>query len=173
MKTGFVSRAVGAMLLVSLCTPLGWAGQGKSSVHKLEEAGIQFTVPAGWDVKAEKDGVKVVPRETHNAQVAFIPLPIPADMSAEQKEELFNSEAGKSGVSEQTLGDYKGHESVNGIPVAARPFEGKNNGHDVEGVYYLVSADKLVFIVLVGDKSLSDELGNEAVAIIKSIKKIE
>jgi hypothetical protein len=177
MKIGLLTRSFCALLLTSVgvanAVPFGSAGQGKSGIHKLEEAGIQFTTPLGWEVKAEKDGVKVVPKETHSLQVVFIPLPIPTDMKSEQKEEFFNSVAAKSGVTEQALGEYKGHESVNGIPVALRPFEGKNNGHDVVGAYYLVSADKLVFIVLVADKSVSDDLGNEAVGIVKSIKKIE
>jgi hypothetical protein len=183
MKMGLVSRAFGAVLLGSVCVAasvpaanavsFGSAGQGKSSVHKMEEAGIQFTIPAGWEAKSDKDSVKVVPKATHDAQVAFITLPIPTDMKAEEKDDLFNSLVGKSGIDNQTLGEYKGRESLGGMPIAARPFEGKNNGHDVEGVYYLLSADKLVFIVLVGDKTLGDDLGNEAVAIIKSVKKIE
>jgi hypothetical protein len=183
MKMGLVSRALGAVLSGSVCVAVsvpaanavsfGSTGQGKTSVHKLEEAGIQFTVPAGWEAKADKDSVKVMPKATHDAQVAFIPLPIPTDMKAEEKDDLFNSLVGKSGIDNQTLGEYKGRESLSGMPIAARPFEGKNNGHDVEGVYYLLSADKLVFIVLVGDKTLGDDLGNEAVAIVKSVKKIE
>jgi hypothetical protein len=58
------------------------------------------------------------------------------------------------------------------MKVSVRSYEGKNNGHDVEGMFLLLDAEKMVFITLVAAKSRGD-ISNELETIINSIKKIE
>ena len=69
---------------------LAAARQGAAKVYKFTHGGIQFTVPAGWDVKAEKDSVKVLPK-SGSAQIAFVALPIPATLDKDQRASLFDS----------------------------------------------------------------------------------
>src|SRR5205814_1073339 len=103
---------------------------------------------------------------------AFVALPIPTNLDGDDRVSLFDSLSAKAGVSDIKLGDYAANETMNGMKVSVRPFEGKNNGHDVEGVFFLLNAEKLVFITLVAAKSRGD-ISNELEALINSIKKIE
>lgn len=175
MNIRLLSNAIAAILLTALCAVnvvSSPARQGAAKAYEFTDGGIQFTVPAGWSIKSEKDSVKVFPKGG-SIQIAFVALTISADIKADEKQSLFDSLSEKAGITDRRLGDYVDNQTMGDMKVAARPFEGKNNGHEVEGVYYLLSSDKFVFIVLVADKSASDALGNEAISIIKSIKKIE
>jgi len=145
--------------------------QDAARVYKFKDGGIQFTVPAGWDVKAEKDSVKVLPKGGA-AQIAFVALPIPTDIEKVERVSLFDSLAAKAGITDMKPGGYVDNETMGGMKVSVRPYEGKNNGHEVEGVFFLLDAEKLVFITLVASKSRGD-ISNELEAIINSIKKIE
>src|SRR2546425_10644721 len=139
MNKRLLSVAVGLMLtgLSSVNVISVSAVQGESSVHKFKDGGIQFILPAGWDTKSEKDSIKVFPKGG-SIQIAFVALPISTDLKADEKQSLFDSLSEKAGITDVRLGDYVDNQTMGGMKVAARPFEGKNNGHDVEGVYYLL-----------------------------------
>src|SRR6185369_9100988 len=145
--------------------------QDAARVYKFKDGGIQFTVPAGWDIRADNDSVKVSPKGG-SAQIAFVALPIPANLAREERASLFDSLAEKAGITDMKPGGYVDNETMGGMKVSVRPYEGKNNGHDVEGVFFLLDAEKMVFITLVAAKSRGD-INNELEAVINSIKKIE
>jgi hypothetical protein len=62
---------------------------------------------------------------------------------------------------------------MGGMKVSLRPYEDKNNGHDVEGMFFLLNANKLVFIVVVVDKSADSAVKKDLETAIDSIKKID
>ena len=152
-------------------TGLASARQGSARVYEFTDGGIQFTVPAGWEVKADKDSVKILPKGG-SAQIAFVALPIPTNLDKDERSSLFDSLSGKAGIADMRLGDYMPNETMSGMKVSVRPFEGKNNGHDVEGAFFLLNADKLVFITLVAAKSGGDT-SKELETVMNSIKKIQ
>ncbi len=183
MKKQLLTGALCALLSTAVCAPASVlvtsasvptpasARQGTARVYKFADGGIQFTVPAGWDVKADKDSVKILPK-SGSAQIAFVALPIPTNLDPDDRVSLFDSLSGKAGITDMKLGDYLNNETMNGMKVSVRPYEGKNNGHDVEGVFFLLNAEKLVFITLVAAKS-GDDISKELETVIESIKKIE
>lgn len=94
-------------------------------------------------------------------------------MNAEQRASLVDDLAEKNNKrwgDQIKLGDYIDDKTENGLRMAARPFAGKVNGHDVIGMYELLSADKPVFIVMV---AAADGLKGDLEKIINSIKKTE
>jgi|GEM_PF-4610664 len=162
-----------SMLPVTLVSIIGPAVRdGDASAYKFTDAGIQFTVPAGWDVKTEKDSVKVFPKG-HNAQIAFVALPIASDLNSDERESLFDTLSGKAGITELKLGDYADHEKIGGMRAAARRYEGKNNDHEVSGIFILLNAEKYIFIVLVVDKSAGSTFDKDVETVFKSLEKIE
>ncbi|HKQ07414.1 MAG TPA: hypothetical protein VJ464_19975 [Blastocatellia bacterium] len=192
MKKRPLSSVLGIILLTAVCAPAsmlfaaraanpkantnqpaGASRPAQASVYKFKEAGIQFTVPAGWEAKAEEGAVKVSPKSGGMAQIAFIALPISKDMSDEDRADLFNTIVEKSKPAGAKLGDYVANETMGGMRVSLRPYEGKNNGHEVQGIYFLLSAEKMVSIVLVIDKAAGEALNTDAENIINSVKKIE
>ena len=183
MYKQLLSGALGAILLGLICAEASVSGintipsasvvlawQREASVHKFADGGIQFTVPAGWDVKSEKDTVKVFP-EGHNAQIAFVSL-IPMDLNSDQRESLFNSLLEKAGITDMTLDVYHDSESLGGMRVASRFYKGKIKEQDVAGMFFLLRGDKYVFITVVAAKSEADTY-QELEAVINSIKKID
>lgn len=177
MKKQVLTGALCALLSTAVCAPASVlvtsasARQGAARVYRFTDGGIQFTVPAGLDVKAEKDSVKVLPK-SGSAQIAFVALPIPTNLNKDERASLFDSLSGKAGITDIKLGDYLNNETMNGMKVSVRTYQGKNNGHDVEGVFFLLNAEKLVFITLVSAKS-GDDISKELETVIESIKKIE
>lgn len=147
------------------------AGQSAAKVHEFTDGGIQFNVPAGWDVKAEKDSVKIMPKDG-GAQIAFVALGLPTSLGKDERTSLFNSLSEKAGITDMKPGPYVDNETIGDMKVSVRPFQGKNNGHGVEGVFFLLNAEKLVFITLVSAKS-GDEISKELESVINSIKKME
>jgi hypothetical protein len=187
MNKRLLAGALGTVLLAGVCsqasvlatfarpvTPAASTPQDAASTYKFTEGGVQFSVPAGWEAKPDGDGaVKVTPKAGGNVQIAFVALPIPTDLNPDERAGLVEKLSGKSGVTDLKLGEYKGNETLGGMKLAVRPYEGKNNGHDVEGMFFLLSAEKLVFIALVADKSRGEALSKDAETVINSVKKIE
>jgi hypothetical protein len=181
----FLSGALVALLLAGVCastnaqvtsastsTAPASSPQAEAGTFTLDAAGIRFTVPAEWDVKPGGDGdtVKVSPK-AGGAQVALIALP--AELKSEESGGLIEGLAGKSGVTDIKWGELQEDETLGGMKAAVRPYAGKNNGHDVEGMFFLLSAERPVFIVLVIEKSRRAALAKDVEALINSIKKAE
>ncbi|HJQ25010.1 MAG TPA: hypothetical protein VKA60_13920 [Blastocatellia bacterium] len=176
MKKQLLSNILGAILLTAICAASLKAATNRTdeaTLYKFKEAGIQFTVPTGWAVEVEESAVKVSPKAGGMAQVAFIALPIATDISADDRHDLFDRIVEKSKPADARLGDYVDNETMGGMHVTLRPYEGTNNGHHVQGMYFLLNAQKLVSIVLVIDKAAGDALSQDAETIINSVKKIE
>ena len=145
--------------------------QAAASVYKFKEGGIQFTLPAGWEARPDPEGaVKVGPKTGGNAQIAFIALPVAADLNADDKASLFDTLVEKSKSADWQLGEYKDNETMGGMRLALRPYESKNNVH---GMFFLLSANKLVFIVLAINKAAPATVNSDAETVINTVKKIE
>lgn len=181
MTKRLISGALGILLLAGICVsgPLPVispvpARQDNATLFKFKEGGIQFAVPAGWDAKPDNDGsVKVSPKTGGSAQIAFVALPIPGNMSADDKASFFDALVEKTRSADTTFGEYNGNETLGDMKLALRSFQGKNNGHEVEGMYFLLSAAKPVFIVLAVDKAAGAQLRGEIESVINSVKRIE
>lgn len=176
MKKQLRLNLLGVILFTVICaaSPRAHADQSaEAGVYKFKEAGIQFAVPTGWSVEVEDSAVKVSPKAGGMAQVAFIALPIATSISASDRRDLFDQIVEKSKPADAKLGDYVDNETMGGMRVTLRAYEGTNNGHNVQGMYFLLSAQKLVAIVLVIDKAAGEALNKDAETIINSVKKIE
>jgi hypothetical protein len=183
MKEQLLTGALCTLLSTAVCAPasvLVTSGtvptpastrQDAARVYKFRDGGIQFALPAGWDVKADKDSVKILPK-SGSAQIAFVALPIPTNLDKDERASLFDSLSGKAGITDMKLDDYVDNETMSGMKVSVRSYEGKNNGRDVVGMFFLLNAEKLVFITLVAAKSRGD-INKELEELINSIKKIE
>jgi hypothetical protein len=53
--------------------------QGSANVYKLAQAGIQFTVPAGWGVEKDKDGTVTVSKKENDTYVVIAVIALPND----------------------------------------------------------------------------------------------
>ncbi|HEX8719119.1 MAG TPA: hypothetical protein VF736_00625 [Pyrinomonadaceae bacterium] len=168
-----LSCALRALLLAAVCAPAFAATQDAATTYKFTDGGVQFTVPAGWEAKPDKGAgaVKVAPTAGGDAQIAFVALP--SELASADRAELVERLGGKAGVTDLKLGEFKGDETMGGMKVAVRPFEGRNNGRDVDGMFFLLDAEKPVFIVLVIDRERGKPLAEGAEAVINSVRKIE
>lgn len=183
MNKQLLSGVLGALLLAgasastnapaaSAAALTATAQQSEAETYTFAGAGIRFTVPAEWEAKPGSDGesVKVSPK-AGGAQVALIALP--SELNSEESAGLIESLAGKSGITDIKFGEHQGDETLGGMKAAVRPYAGKNNGHDVEGMFFLLKADRPVFIVLVVEKSRGAALSKDLETVINSIKKAE
>ena len=55
------------------------AQQDKASVYKINEAGIQFTVAAGWEVEKDKNGTVTVSKKETDTYVVIAVTVLPTD----------------------------------------------------------------------------------------------
>src|ERR1051325_3933640 len=104
---------VGASASVLVTSPVA-AREGEVLLYKFTEGAIQFTVPAGWEVKSDNQGtVKAAPKTGGNAQIAFIALPIASDINSDDRASLFDTLVEKSKFTDLELGNYKDNETLN------------------------------------------------------------
>lgn len=159
-------------------TSITTAPQDGGSVYKFKEAGIQFTVPAGWQVEKDKDGdVTVSKLEGDNLALILFSIAPPevSTLTFDQQLKVL-SESVLSG----TKNDFKGLKlanptkgTQNGIPITSQVFAGKQKGVDMVGMLVLISTDKPVFMYLQGTAKKSERLDKETHRVLDSVKKIE
>lgn len=188
MNKRLLSGAMSALLVAGMCacaTALTSliahsvsAQQAEASTYKFTEGNIQFTVPAGWDVKAEKGTVTVSPK-TGGGQITLSSVPDAIGLNSDERERLLNSMAEKKSA-DLKLGVYGDNETVNGLRYSFRPFTGKDGGREVNGMYMLLGVldkdapvDKYVFISASSAQGAGESVEKGMDAILHSFKRLE
>lgn len=152
--------------------------QAEASTYKFTEGNIQFTVPAGWEVKPENGAVTVSPK-AGSAQMTFSAVRDAIGLNSDERERLLNSLIEKQKPADVQLGIYQDSQMIGDMRSAARPFTGKNGGRDVNGMYMLLGvldkdapAEKYVFIVASSEQGAGESVEKGMDTLLKSIKKL-
>jgi hypothetical protein len=150
----------------------------QSSLHKFKEAGVQFVVPAGWEVEKNQDGSITVSAKDGDGYIVVAMTTFAPDASrltADAQFKLF-AEGSLSEVKKDWKGftaDEPTKATLSGIAMIAQPFAGTKDGVEMGGSAMLLSFDKPVGIFSVGTKKVSDKLNKDSGELFQSIKKIE
>jgi len=152
--------------------------QGSVNVQKIPEAGIQFTVPAGWSVEKDKNGTVTVSKKDNDGYVviALTSLPTDPSMTLDKEFTLFSQ-----GILDSVKKDWKGYkaedvakDTQNGMPVIVQVFSGTapDAGGELEGMVIVMGSAKPLGIFAQRTKKHSDTLDKESTDLLSSIKKI-
>jgi len=153
--------------------------QGSVNVQKIAEAGIQFTVPAGWSVEKDKNGTVTVSKKENDGYVVIALTSLPTDPSLTLDKEftLFSQ-----GILDSVKKDWKTYkleevakDTQNGMSLIVQPFSGTapDAGGEVEGLVIVMGAAKPLGIFAQRTKKHSATLDKESSDLLGSIKKIE
>jgi hypothetical protein len=153
--------------------------QGSANVYKLAQAGIQFTVPAGWGVEKDKDGTVTVSKKENDTYVVIAVIALPNDPSMDLDHEFAAFSEGISDSVKKHWKTYKAgavsKDAQNGMSIVVQTFTGTepDAGGELEGLVIVMDAAKPVGVFAQRTKKYSDTLGKETRDLLSSIKKIE
>jgi hypothetical protein len=154
--------------------------QDNPNSYKLNEAGIQFTVPSDWDVQKGPDGTTIVAKKENDAVVVFslIVLPRPPNVSLTLETNFAAFSQGALDSLKKDWKDFKaddpGKDSQNGMNLMVQSFKGSlPDSGDMEGLVIVFDSPKPIGILAIRTKKHSDALEKESTSWLKSIRKIE
>lgn len=170
----------GALASTSVTVPSAPVAQAETSPYKFTEGNIQFTVPAGWELKSEKGSVTVSPKADSSTRIIFAAVPDAIGLNADERERLLNSLIDKQKSADVKLGNYTDNETIGGIRYAVRPFTGSSGGRDVHGMYMLLGVvdkeapvEKYVFIAASSLQGAGESVDKDMDTILHSLKRAE
>ncbi|MFN2577241.1 MAG: hypothetical protein ABR607_06070 [Pyrinomonadaceae bacterium] len=155
------------------------ARQDKASVYKVVEAGIEFTVPTGWEAEKDTNGTVTVSRKENDTYVVIAVTVLPTDPSLTLDKEFA---AFSEGIFDSVKKDWKNYKADEiskrtqaGMPIVVQSFSGTapDAGGDLEGLAIVVGSAKPIGIFAQRTKKHSDTLAKEITEFLGSIKKIE
>ena len=153
--------------------------QGSGNVYKLAEAGIQFTIPAGWGVEMDKDGTVSISKKENDTYVVIAMMVLPTDPSMDLDHEFA---VFSKGIFDSVKKDWKTYkadavskQTQNGMSIMVQTLTGTapSAGGELEGLVIVMGASKPVGLFAQRTKKCSDTLGKESGDLLISIKKIE
>ncbi|HEV8139942.1 MAG TPA: hypothetical protein VGP81_09225 [Pyrinomonadaceae bacterium] len=153
--------------------------QGSAKVYKLAQAGIQFTVPAGWGVEKDKDGTVTVSKKENDTYVVIALIALPNDPSMDLEHEFATFSKALFDSIKKDWKTYKADavskDTQNGMSIMVQTFTGTkpDAGGELEGLVILIGASKPVGVFAQRTKKYSDTLGKETSDLLSSIRKIE
>ena len=179
MTLGILKRVplMGVALLALFTTAN--AQDGKPTVYKISEAGIQLNLPSGWKAEKDSKGVILISKKDGDGYVLFSMNVLPRD-PAITFDQLFA--AFSEGVFESAKKDWKGFKSdqirkdtQGGMALRVQKFDGAvaDAGGDLEGLVVVIDSPKPLGIFAQRTKKHSEVLENEGNAILTSIAKIQ
>ena len=139
--------------------------------YKYKDAGLQFTVPAGWEVEAEKDGVTFSKMESADSIiVASITTLDPAAASLTLDAQL---KAAWEGVGKDFKKDGEPDKGTQaGMPFITQAYTAKQEGLQIVGVLAVIKAAKPTLILIYGTAKSSAEFKKDFNNLMDSMKKI-
>ena len=155
------------------------AQQDKATVYKVAEAGIQFSLPAGWTSEKDKNGTVTLSKKENDAYVVIALSSLPTDPSLTLDKEFALFSQGTLDTIKKDWKTYKAEDvakdTQNGMPLIVQPFSGTapDAGGEVEGLVIVMGAAKPLGIFAQRTKKHSDTLDKESSDLLSSIKKIE
>lgn len=155
------------------------AQQNKPSVYKIAEAGIQFTLPAGWAAEKDNSGTVTVSKKENDTYVVIALTGLPSDpsMTLDKEFTVFSQ-----GIFDNVKKDWKTYkaedvakDTQNGMSVIIQPFSGTapDAGGELEGLVIVMGSTKPLGIFAQRTKKHSDTLDKESTDLLSSIKKID
>ena len=164
-------------IVISIIVTSSFVVAQESSVYKFKEAGIQFVVPAGWEVEKRNDGGVTLSGKDGETYIVVALTTFGVDTSMLTPDAQFKAFA--EGALPQTKEGWKGlhvdeptKATLNGVPIIAQPFRGTKDSVEMGGAVMLLTFDKLVGVFSLGTSKVSDKLDKESKNLFGSIKKI-
>lgn len=180
MLSGALIAVLGTVAAISpaiSANPKG-APQG-GSVYKFKQSGIQFTVPAGWEVDSDPNGtVTFSKKEAADSFIIAAISTLPAESSSLSLEQQFNAAWEGAFSSSKDYKDFRkigdaGKATQNGMPLISQAFTAVQNDLQMIGVLAVVKADKPTLIFIYGTAKTSKEFDTDFGKLMDSMKKIE
>jgi hypothetical protein len=170
-----LAAAVTAIVL----SQTAFAQQPQPTVYSVSEAGVQLTLPAGWEAEKDKKGNLTVSKKEADGYVviALTVLPIDASMTLDKEFAAFSA-----GIFDNIKKDWKaykaedvGKDTQDGMQVISQSFTGTNPdlGGELEGLVILIGAPKPLGIFAQRTRKHSDALDKESSDLLSSIKKVK
>jgi len=153
--------------------------QGSAKVYKIAEAGIQFTMPAGWEAEKDKNGTVTVSKKENDTYVVIAVTTLPTDPSMTLDKEFA---AFSEGIFDSVKKDWKSFkaedvakDTQNGMSLIVQPFSGTapDAGGELEGLILVMGSAKPLGVFAQRTKKHSATLDKESTDLLSSIKKIE
>ena len=168
---------LGIGIVMSIIVTSSFVVAQESSVYKFKEAGIQFVVPAGWEVEKRNDGGVTISGKDGETYIVVALTTFGVDTSMLTPDAQYKAFA--EGALPQAKEGWKGlhvdeptKATLNGVPMIAQPFRGTKDGVEMGGAVMLLTFDKLVGVFSLGSSKVSDKLDKESKDLFGSIKKI-
>ncbi len=155
------------------------AQKDKATVYKVADAGVQFTLPAGWTAEKDKNGTVTVSKKDNDTYVVIAVTTLPTDPSMTLDNEFA---AFSEGIFDNVKKDWKTYkadavskDTQSGMPLIVQSFSGTapDAGGELEGLVIVIGAPKPVGVFAQRTKKHSDILDKESTDVLSSIKKIE
>ena len=158
-------------------SPVAFANP-QGSVYRLKQAGIQVTVPSGWEVETEANGATFSKKEKQNSLAIASLTTIEGD-GGMSLDDIFK--VAWQGAVESMKGDLKNFQKVgnaekgdqNGIPVMTQAFSGVQNGLQMVGVLCVMKANRPTMLMIYGTANTSAAFDKEFDKLMDSIRKIQ
>jgi hypothetical protein len=180
----FVSGMIVALTLACFAQPPAFSkpagvlvGQeNKGTLYKIDAAGVQLNVPAGWKIEKDKDGVTLSKIE-NDSYIVIALTALAADAASLTPEEQFKYFS--EGVFSNASNDFKelkktdvSKSTQNGIDATSQSFQSKADGVDMAGLIILMNTSRPLGVFAYGTAKISDAFNGEVTQLFTSIKKI-
>ena len=155
------------------------AQDGKATIYKISEAGVQVNLQSGWKAEKDPNGTIVISKKDGDGYVLFSMSVLKSDPSI-TLDTLFA--AFSEGVFENAKKDWKGFktdqilkDTLRGMAVRAQKFDGTvaDQGGELEGLVIIIDSPKPLGIFAQRTKKHSEALEKEGNDILTSIAKIQ
>lgn len=143
------------------------ADSGEATTYTHEEAGVQFTVPAGWKID-EQGEVLTIASADDNVGIMFW-VPSESDFDAAVKS--IEGELDKI-VKNPQFNEQPEEGTINGMRYISQSGTGEIDGKNAEWDVTILDAKKPVFVVSFFDPAVGNKHDADLTNLVKSIKKI-
>ena len=135
---------------------------------KVDEAGIEFSIPAGWR-SDDKDGTIAVGPADDSCVILFM---IPPDQNADKVGEV--SEQLLNGLMTDVKAEGEGEQTErNGLKIFTLSGTGKSDGKDMDWNVEVINGKKLLMVTAMGEKAGIEANAKEIGELYQSIKASE
>ena len=140
-------------------------------IYKFKDAGLQFNVPAGWEVEAEKDGVTFSKMEAADSFIIASISTLDPGPASVTLDALFKATWAGVGKDLKKVGEPdKGTQA--GLPLITQAYTTTLQGVQMVGVFALIKAAKPTMVLIYGTAKSSDEFKKDFNNLMNSMKKI-
>jgi hypothetical protein len=140
--------------------------------YKFKDAGLQFNVPAGWEIEAEKDGVTFSKMEAADSFIIASISTLDSAPASVTLDAQFKASWEGAGKDFKKVGEPSKVTQA-GMPLITQAYTTTMQGVQMVGVFAMIKAAKPTLILIYGTAKTSAEFNKDFDNLMNSMKKIE